>query len=343
MNLREIAEQAGVSCATVSLVLNNKKGVGAARRREITRLLLENGYTIAEEGEERNRVRRSVRFLQYTRHAQLVHGNPGFVPAIIDSVEQECRLRKYDLLIASVDCAQDIARFLVPREVGGILLLGTELDEQEAPFLREAQVPLVVVDNAVASLDCAAVTMNNRAAIFSAVEHLVLLGHRRIAFLANARPGANCEERRLAFLEAAGQWNLQARNVFPVAMGMDGARACVLDLFRRGTRFPSAVIANNDAIAVGAIRAFLEAGLSVPEDISVVGFDDIPFSGAFHPPLTTVSVPCREIGATAVRMLLERVRDPLQPPYMGLLCTNLIVSASTLGFSRARVHPNLLQ
>ena len=342
MNLREIANLAGVSSATVSLVLNNKKGVGYAKRREIAQLLAENGYSIAQTSVSDRALNRNIRFLKYVAHTKLVNDNPGFVSTIIDAIESECRKNKYELVISNVNSVDGLRKQVLESQSSGFLLLGTELADEDIDILSEAVKPIVIVDNDAARLNCPAITMNNKAAVFSAVKHLYDLGHRHIGFLSNLQPSSNCEARRSAYIEAVHQAGL-TELVYPVNMTMDGAHDSVEAMLKRGEQFPSAIIANNDSIAIGAICAFKQAGLSVPEDISVVGFDDIPFSKAFSPSLTTVSVPCAAIGEQSVDMLIKLINNPSSIPTKEYFGTKLIVRGSTIQAGTDREHRNLMK
>ena len=342
MNLREIANRVGVSAATVSLVRNHKKGVGDAKRKEIAQLLTENGYSIAQTDADERSVNRSIRFLKYATHAKLVNANPGFVSTIIDAIESECRKNRYELVIANVSSVDELRKQVMESQSSGFLLLGTELADSDIDILDEIEKPIVIVDNDVARLNCPAITMNNKAAIFGAVKHLCDLGHRQIGFLSNRLPSSNCEARRIAYIEAMQHAGLPER-IYPVNMTMDGAHDSIHAMLEQGVQFPPAIIANNDSIAVGTISAFNEAGLRVPQDISVVGFDDIPFAKAFSPSLTTVSVPCAEIGEHSVDMLIRRMHNPTAIPAKEYYGTRLIVRGSTIQAGMGRNHRNLMK
>ena len=345
MKLREIALAAGVSLTTVSLVLNDKAGVSREKREEVRRLLTESGYSIrAAAGSDASG--RKIRFLKYSKHSYLVNGNPGFVTQIMDAAERECRRHGYDLLITAFDDfgAVDPGELLRDGSIKGAILLGTELDDGDMQWFRDLDKPLVVVDNALALLPFSTVTMDNRTAVFSAVRHLLERGHRQVGFLYNSLPSNNDRERRAAFEEALRFYGqaFDPALVYPIFPTMDGARKSAGELLRSGARFPSALVANNDSIAIGAIRAFRDCGLCIPEDISVVGFDGLPFSAVSEPPLTTVSVPCGDIGYWAVRLLHEHIKGKNAAPCKILVGTELTVRGSTAAWHAPRPHPSLL-
>lgn len=331
MNLKEIAAAASVSPSTVSLVLNDKPGVSAQTRAAVTMLLCESGYEVQRQ--KASVATHNIRFLKVISHSMLVDGNPGFITSIMDSIEQECRKEGYNLIVTMTDRSslpQTIE--LLKQEIpDGILLLGTEMEEQDFAAFIHLPCPVVVVDNTVDSLPIASITMDNRSAIYASVRHLRDLGHHKIAFLKNELPSSNCRCRERAFLQATAAMGLSTFDapVFAVSPTTIGAYHSVKQLLERGTEFPSAVIANNDCIALGAAKAFKEYDIKIPADLSLIGFDGIQFSDIADPPLTTVGVPCKEIGTLAVQMLCHFIELPNAAPYKVSVTTKLIIRSST--------------
>jgi len=347
MKMRDIAREAGVSLTTVSLVLNGKTGVSPEKRSVIQRLLAENGYQLQSSDQQPPApAGKSICFLKYSKHSYLVNGNPGFVTQIMDSAEQECRKNGYDLLV--VTCSDltgfPLADVLEKQSVKGILLLGTELDDAGAAVFEGFPKPVVAVDNGLPLISCSSVTMDNRRSILAAVEHLKSLGHRKIGFLYNSLPSNNDRARRRAFEDALSFFGLpfDPSLVYSVFPTMDGARKSVAELLEKGARFPPALLANNDSIAIGAIQSFKDYGLQIPEDISIMGFDGLPFSAVSDPPLTTISVPCQEIGCWAVRILLDTISEHSAQVCKMLVGTSLLKRSSTAPSHEPRRHPLLL-
>jgi len=345
MKLRDIAQAAGTSLTTVSLVLNDKPGVSPEKREQIQQMLRDNGYEIRSAKASEGNGGKTICFLKYSKHAHLVNGNPGFVTQIMDAVEKDCRRRGYSLMISTFDDFGhiDLGETLTKPSVLGAILLGTELDNEDMQHFKGLDMPMVVVDNSLPLLPYSTVTMDNRSAVFSAVSHLAEQGHRHIGFLYNSIPSNNDRERRKAFEDALTFYGLpfSEEMVFPVFPTMDGAMESVTELLHQGRRFPAALVGNNDTIAFGALRAFQEAGLHIPEDISLTGFDGLPISSISQPPLTTVNVPCSEIGAWAVRLLHEIIKGRCTTPSKIQVETQLICRGSTTPWRPARQHPSL--
>ena len=331
MKLKEIADLAKVSPATVSMVLNNREGVGPEKRQQILKILEENGYQINKRFDQKTK--KSIRFIKYKKHAMLVDGNPGFVNAIIDAVEKECRRQGYNLIMTAYGENQldEIATLAEQDPTDGILLLGTELTADNMEHVTNISTPMVILDNYMPMLDYNCITMNNEEAIFRAVSHLASLGHPKIGFIANMLPSSNCNVRRSTFEHALAQlgYPFDPSLIYSVHPTPDGAYQSVLSMLEEGTKFPSALVANNDSIALGAMKAFKEHKIRIPEDISIVGFDSIPYSTISDPPLTTMEVPCADMGIWAVRILCDRIQYPFSSITKMQVGTRLLERSST--------------
>lgn len=333
MKLRDIAAAANVSLTTVSLVLNEKKGVGDAKRAEILRLLEQNGYTPrSSHGSSRQK---SICFVRCIKHGHLVNGNPGFTTQILDAVEAECRRIGYALQVITLQSEPGVPCSIVPHlendSIDGAIILGTELSPEEARPLVGLEKPIIMVDNLLPGLNLSCISMNNRDSLFDAMTHLHSLGHEKIGFLYSSLPSFNDTHRRRAFsfwLEQQGRTD-RSELVYSVFPTLDGAYQSVRDLLLQGVRFPTALIANNDTIAIGAMKAFREAGLSIPEDLSIIGFDGLPFSAVSVPPLSTITVPCDSIGRLAVFSLLQMIRGKATTHVKCMVATELTLRGST--------------
>lgn len=328
LKLKEIAELAGVSPATVTLVRAGKNGVSDDKRAQISFLLAQNGYS--QSAVSSHQV--TFLFLKYIKHSLLVDGNPGFVTSIMDSIEEECRKNKSNLLVSTI--TRDSLRLTVEQlefnPPDGIFLLGTEIEQAELEYFLNMPCPVVVVDNPVDNLPMSSITMDNRSAIYSVVKYLHGCGHTGIGFLQNELPASNCICRERAFADAVLQFGYKKSDcpIFSVQPTTSAAYASIKKLISKNVHFPSALIANNDAIALGALKAFNEDGIRVPEDVSLVGFDGLPFSEVSSPPLTTIAVPCREIGSLAVQMMYRLLEHPEFAPSKMRVTTKIIYRSS---------------
>lgn len=337
MNLKEIASLANVSQATVSLVLNNRKGVSDEKREVISKILIDNGYKINDTIEETDRG--VVKLIKIKKHAKLVDGNQGFVAGIIDSVEKECRRLGYDLMVSNCS-SRDIEETIISAtqsNCNGLLILGTEITEEDnVEFLNKLNFPFVVIDNSMPLTQLNCITMNNSEAIYMSVKHLAELGHTNIGFLANKIPSTNCKHRLTGYkdsLKALG-FDYDEQYVYNVNPTPEGAYESIIQLLKDGVKFPSALVANNDNIALGAMKAFKEYGIKIPDDISIVGFDNIPFAAISDPPLTTIDVSRSAIGKISVQ-ILESLMSYSEPvPLKILVNANLLLRNSTCRYNK---------
>lgn len=341
MKLKDIANLANVSPATVSLVLNNREGVSFEKRQEIVKILEQNGYRV-----NNSKAKKIIRFIKFKKHAMLVDGNPGFVNAIIDAVEKECRRQGYTLIMTAYGEKQldEISKVIQNDPTDGVLLLGTELTAADIEYVSDVTVPMVIIDNYLPMLDYNCITMNNEEAIYRSVSHLASLGHPKIGFLSNALPASNCNARRRAFEYALIQqgYAFDPSLVYTVHPTPDGAYQSVCGMLENGVKFPTALVANNDSIALGAMKAFKEYKIKIPENISIVGFDSIPFSTISDPPLTTMEVSCTDMGIWAVRILCDRIQYPFSSVTKMQVGTRLLERNSTAPYNPKATNDYLL-
>lgn len=331
MTIREIATIAGVSPAAVSLVINNKKGVSEETRRRVLSVVEECGYVSTTQKKKVERFRLMV--LKYRAHGIALEENQGFIASIIDKIESECRRFAFDLVMYNCEpktAEATIKELMANNPPDGIILIGTELRKEEYGLLNLFTVPVVVVDNNIQqqSVDC--VVMSNKSLMQALVDYLYSLGHREIGYFRFTQPVNNCDERYEGYLEALKRLGLSVPDTVYLKPTVDGACEDMERLIASGVYVPhGAVVADNDTIAIGAIKAIREAGYSIPEDLSIVGFDDIPFSAVTMPALTTMRISRSAIGALAVDMIRKRIKHPDYPCMHMHIGGKLIVRNST--------------
>jgi LacI family transcriptional regulator len=217
------------------------------------------------------------------------------------------------------------------RQVEGLVVATARLEHPLLVKLHEQGMPMVLVNRRVENVEIPSITADDSSGIAMAVKHLVDLGHRRIAHLAGPSTTSTGVVRSRAFRHAIRDHGLEDDPSLVVDCEYwteaEGARA-LRTLLERGTQF-TAVVAGNDLLALGCYDVFAERDLSCPGDVSVVGFNDMPFLDKLRPPLTTVSVPHYDIGAEAARMLIETIDQPDRHTRSVLLPVSLVVRQST--------------
>jgi LacI family transcriptional regulator, repressor for deo operon, udp, cdd, tsx, nupC, and nupG len=302
--MTDIARLAGVSVSTVSRALAGSKLVTDDTRERISRAAGDAGYVV-------NHVARGLR-LQRSRQILLMLptiANPFFAEVVLGA-EQEAQAHGYGVLVGSTSGApareEALARHLLTGAVDGLIMLMGRMPEVLSAIAAEDRV--VAVSARVPGFDVSTVSIDNVAAAQAAVAHLLALGHRRIAHIAG-RTGSIVAAQRLkgyrlglAVCGIEPEADLIAAGTFSFESG-EAAMHRLLALRPR----PSAIFCGNDEMAIGAIKAARARGLRVPADLSIVGFDDIPYAAAFDPALTTIQQPRREMGRLAATLLIEQL------------------------------------
>jgi len=317
VTIRDVAGAAGVSVATVSRVLNSPDQVTPALRGRVARAAARLGYV----------VHGAARALATRRSGAMAAlfptlDNPIFA-ACIDAFQRRLDEHGYSLLVASAgyDSAREARelRTLLERGVDGVMLIGAAHDEESWALLRRGP-PAVLAWTHLPAGGLAGIGFDNRAAARRIGEHLIGLGHRRIAMIAGVNSGNDRAAARVAGLrDALGAAGLSLRDAdlverpYTVADG----QAAIRELLARPDP-PTAVVCGNDHLALGAIAGARAQGVPVPQALSVTGFDDLDFAICAEPPLTTVQVPAAEMGRRAADHLVARARGEAPPSIVEL-------------------------
>jgi LacI family transcriptional regulator len=314
VTIRELARLSGVSVGTVSRALNGYPDVGEATRERVLALAQELDYT-PDSAARRLVTRRShvVGVILDTGEGHPDLGHPFFHEVLI-GVKEQLGAEGYDLLLFASEHpgggfgAHSYLKRCRHHGVDGVVLMGINADDPEVERLARSSLPCVSVDVEVAGRGTAWVISDSGEGAKLAVEHLVSLGHRRIATIAGMMDTNPGRERLRGFQRAMAATGLDYDDEL-VAYGdfyYESGVAAMERLLSEPDP-PTAVFAASDMMALGAMRAIHAAGLSVPGDVSVVGFDDIPMAAMAHPPLTTVRQDKVGLGTRAAQTLLERI------------------------------------
>ena len=313
MSLREIARRAGVSVATVSRVINDvdRQKVGEetrARILDIARTMRYRPNPQAVSLVTRRPPNTLGLFIPYNSH---VFESFYFTETIRGAVDAASgHGMNISLFVPSRDAPSDVYHEMLTdnRSVAGMLLIGTRVDDPAIAECRAAGAPFVVINNSVADPDVSYVDCDNVSGAADATRHLIRLGHTRIAFITGPPVSSNAKDRRTGYERALAGAGL-ALDESLVADGRveeQGGREAMRALLAQGPR-PTAVFAANDMMALGAMKTIRREGFRVPEDIAVIGFDDIPISQYIEPSLTTVHQPMYQIGRRAAETLAAQV------------------------------------
>jgi LacI family transcriptional regulator len=318
--IRDVAARSGVSVATISRVFN---------------------ATVPVSNDVRERVLAAARELSYVPHAAArslstrstgtfgvvlpdLHGE--FFSEVIRGIDLSARRAGYHVLVSGshADRAEMRAVLSALRgRVDGLIVMSPDLEPEGLVSDLPHGLPIVLLNSVVKGWP--SLTIDNQGGARAVVRHLVALGHRRIAFVGGPLQNVDARDRRRGYraaIRAAGLEPIEIDGRFTEESGYEAARA-VLEITPRA----SAVFTANDAMAIGALSSLREAGVRVPDDVALVGFDDVPIARYLAPPLTTVSVPIAELGRSGFELLHALTRGERPQPEMKLK-TALVVRES---------------
>ena len=305
--VKDVAQLAGVSAMSVSRVINDRPGVGVETRRKIEEAIATLNYAPS-------RIASSLVSAKTQTIGLIVPdvSNPFFAP-IVRGAETAARKAGYRVLLCNsesdIRLERDYVGDLVSHRVEGLMVAPVgDRSRTHLAGLVKHNFPLVLIDRHVAGLDCDSVTLDNVASARRMGEHLVAVGHRRIAYVTDADDVSTGRERLQGFRQALDQAGIPScpELVFQTTVDQIGGYRTmqqILDLEDR----PTAVFAVNNMTAIGAMQAIREAGLTVPDDISLVCFDDVQHLAVVAPFLTVIDQPAETMGSVAAQLLLERI------------------------------------
>ena len=329
VSVREISRVTGFSPATVSNALNHKRSVSEETARIIREAAQQLGYQQSAQME-------SIQFVLARKNGKIIDEST-FHPAVIEGVERQAKQYGMSTTFVSMDfsdleAARPQVEALASNPAAAIILLGTELGEEDYALFDGARAHLIILDGWSKHRNFDAVLMANEDSAIHAVNYLMERGHTDIGSLAGDFRIHNFRAREHGYNHAltdAGlahdpKWRVELGTTLQTAYEdmsawLDGASKDDL---------PTAFFADNDLLAVGAMRALTEHGVRVPEDVSVVGFDDLSVGAFSNPPLTTVHVLKHEVGETAVRRLIGGIERPKTFTCKTQMSTYLVERAS---------------
>jgi len=328
--IEDVARLAGVSIATVSRALHKPGMVTQSTRERVQAAVAETGYT-------QNVMARNLRLMQTRLIVVLVPdiGNP-FFSEILSGMEAEASKRGYNILIGNTnndpERERTFASYVRGNQADGLLLLNGRVPFGH-PSMENGDAsrpPMVAVCERIPGDNLPTVCIDNEAATYQATNHLIELGHTLIAHIRGPAENILTADRMLGFsraLKDAGLpviTDLIVEGDFSIASG----RAAATQLMKQKA-MPTGIICANDEMAMGIIQALKNEGHKIPGDISVVGFDDIQFSAAYDPPLTTVHQPRRQLGQEAMRIMIDGLETGVVPEAPIIMDAELIVREST--------------
>jgi LacI family transcriptional regulator len=326
--MKQVAQRAGVSISTVSHVINNTRAVSDEVRKRVLGIIDEMRYVPSA-------VARSLKNDKTNTIGVLVpnSSNPYFAELIRWIEDAAFELGYHIILCKAHGGAQKQAaylRLLMEKRIDGLVLVASGADEDHDLLLRHESVPIIQLERALPGLDADLVLAGQEEGAYQATRHLIELGHRDIACVSGPADLPRSRERVGGFMRAMREAGIAvpASEILHVEFTSAGGHAAFGSLLARPRR-PTAVFVTSDLMAIGGLCAASSAGVRVPGELSVVGYDDIGAACYATPPLTTMAPPKREMARLAIVQLIERIRGGHEPLRNIALASSLVVRAST--------------
>lgn len=306
--IKDVAKRAGVSISTVSYVLNNTGKISEETKEKVLRAAQELNYIP-------NTFAKRLKKQQYDLVALVVHEIKGpFYDALVRGIQDVLHSFGYNLLIYCTleNRKEDVDKFLRTGIVGGIMIL-TPAVKNENILKWAHEFKIVTLDRVLKDQRIKSVRVNNEKGAYEVVKYLHELGHTKIGFIKGSKDSLDARERFRGFTRAMNELKLEINDnfIFEGDFTEESGYSVIKNYLKKSKKksLPTALFCANDEMAIGAMNALKANGISVPDDISLVGFDDIELSSYVHPPLTTVRRPMYQLGSIAAHMLLSLLTE----------------------------------
>ncbi|QOV20263.1 LacI family DNA-binding transcriptional regulator [Blautia liquoris] len=337
ISAKELANLVHVSPATVSMVFNNKPGISESTRELVLKTAREYGYKLKDPStcEAESGV---IQLICYKKHGKIAADTP-FFSQMTEGITNECTRQNCALHVSyfyeNMDTSKQLES-LNSVDCIGILLLATEMKKEDFNKFKNFSVPIVVLDCYYDEINYDCVLINNIQGAFNATSHLIKCGHKNIGYLHSNIDISNFSERADGYYKALRACDISTSHpyVHLITPTSEEGYQDMINILNQKTDLADAYFADNDIIAAAAMKAFRENGIRIPEDISIIGFDDMPLCDMMVPSLSTMRVKKKELGATAVQRLMDRVSDNHRESLKMSMSTKLIKRDSVSKLTR---------
>lgn len=313
VSAKDLAAKLNISAATVSMVLNNKPGISEATRMKVLAAARQYGYVFKPRSSDPSTdYSKVINFVIYKKHGTVVTDTPFFtelMEGIVQACEDAAYLPKISYHYADASFSAQAEKNLY-RNSAGLILLGTEMDAEDLLQFLRLDVTTVVLDAYFEEVAADYVLINNVQGAYLATSHLIACGHQSVGYLKSSVHISNFAERANGYYNALRHHGISTSHpyVIELAPQTEQGYADMLRYLEGNPPLATAYFADNDIIAAAAMRGFAKFNYRLPEDISIIGFDDMPFCQLTTPALSTMRVPKRIMGSTAVKRLLEKLQ-----------------------------------
>ncbi|MGC9398246.1 MAG: LacI family DNA-binding transcriptional regulator [Anaerolineae bacterium] len=326
VTLKSIAEAVGVSTASVSRALNDQPGVSDAVRQQILETARRMGYVPDLSARSLAGAKTHTVAFVIPKTNLSAAADP-FYPLIMEGVESHLSDYGYHVLLTTLDEEAldhpERLPVLNSNRIDGLILAGPQIPASFILRVVGMGFPVVLVDNALSQTSVNCVLSDDEGGAYTAARHLLEHGHRRILYLSGPSDWISNRERTRGYRRAMREWECEPLIFYAEETTIESGKRLLPQALEQWPD-TTAVCAANDSMAIGAMRAAASLGRRVPQDLCVVGFDDISWAQMSDPPLTTIHVFKRRIGVLAAQRLLETIKSPDLPPIKTLVATKLI-------------------
>jgi LacI family transcriptional regulator len=330
--IKDVAKKAGVSLSTVSLVLNHKKNVSEETVKKVQQAIDELDYHPRRSAQGlASKKSGNIGFILTTDHFS--NAEPFYTKIFLGS-EFEARKHNYYIILTTVEQKfnkKSIPRLLLERNVDGVILAG-KVPDGLIHYIQQIDLPIIFIDYFPANGNYPAVLIDNIAGAKQAVKHLIKKGHRQISFVGGDISHPSIQERYLGYKQALEEAKIPFNEHLVILdedyPGDKNGYSALCKLRKRKVSF-TAIFAANDAMAFGCMRCMKEKGIKVPDQIALVGFDDVDVSWQMEPQLTTIRVNKEEIGAIAVKNMVDLILSNKKSLGKILVPVELVIRSST--------------
>lgn len=324
---KELSKIMGLSEAAISMALNKKPGVSTKTRQMVLEAAEKYGYDFTRVSNRTNR-NVMIEFVVFKKHGAVVSDTP-FFAELTEGIQQRCSENGWKLHIEHIymeESYKEHIKKIKDSDPTGIILLGTEMNKDDAQLFLDLKIPLVLLDVYIHDLDVDCILINNIQGAFLATDYLINVTKCQPGYLHSAYSISNFEERADGFYKAIRAHGMSASKsiVHNLTPSIDGAYADMMELLSSGEDLAQTYFADNDLIAIGAMKALKTKGYRIPEDIAIIGFDNIPMCSFVDPSLTTINVPKKYMGEMAVQRLGDLLIARNHVPVKVEIHTNLV-------------------
>ncbi|SMC03616.1 transcriptional regulator, LacI family [Sulfobacillus thermosulfidooxidans DSM 9293] len=339
--IKDVAERAGVSVATVSRYMNGFPHISESARRRIQQAIAELNYrpNIAASGLV-TKTTKAIGLMVLTGISEFF-SNP-FFTQVLNGISHKALSAHYDVLLSTSgsDEIEVLTNWIRGGRVDGIILLRSRLEDPAIDLVVQERFPAVLLGRPAHNQPIDYVDNDNVDAAYQATTHLIRLGHQRVAFMGGGKHLVVTQDRILGYQKALREYDMPIHDAY-IRTGhykKNSGYAVCQELLRL-SKPPTAIVASDDIMAIGAMQAAHDAHLRVPDELSIVGFNDLAISSLTIPPLTSMRIHIHELGFKAADLLLKRIAQPSLPQQVAVIRTHLVVRQSTASFISGEIKP----